>query len=115
MASLSDKAGFLIGANLVKYAVGFITPMVLVRMLFLSWVGVLAYTFQIYFDFSGYSDMASQAGGPAAVTRFWRRWGPLLNRQTPDHCKPRHSAACGGGTPPPQEARPPHCWRRVAH
>jgi len=33
MASLSDKAGFLIGANLVKYAVGFITPMVLVRML----------------------------------------------------------------------------------
>ena len=33
MASLSDKAGFLIGANLIKYAVGFITPMVLVRML----------------------------------------------------------------------------------
>jgi O-antigen/teichoic acid export membrane protein len=33
MASLSDKAGFLIVANLIKYAVGFIMPMVLVRML----------------------------------------------------------------------------------
>jgi len=33
MASLSDKAGFLIIANLIKYAVGFIMPMVLVRML----------------------------------------------------------------------------------
>ncbi len=27
-------------------------------MMFLAWTGVLAYTFQIYFDFSGYSDMA---------------------------------------------------------
>jgi O-antigen/teichoic acid export membrane protein len=33
MASLSDKAGFLIVANLIKYAVGFVMPMVLVRML----------------------------------------------------------------------------------
>lgn len=33
MTSLSDKAGFLIVANLVKYAVGFVMPMVLVRML----------------------------------------------------------------------------------
>jgi O-antigen/teichoic acid export membrane protein len=31
--TLSDKAGFLIVANLIKYAVGFIMPMVLVRML----------------------------------------------------------------------------------
>jgi len=31
--SLSDKAGFLILANLIKYSVGFIMPMVLVRML----------------------------------------------------------------------------------
>jgi hypothetical protein len=33
MTSLSDKAGFLIVANLIKYAVGFVMPMVLVRML----------------------------------------------------------------------------------
>jgi len=33
MASLSDKAGVLIAANFVKYAVGFVMPMVLVRML----------------------------------------------------------------------------------
>ena len=32
-SSLSDRAGFLIVANLVKYAVGFIMPMVLVRLL----------------------------------------------------------------------------------
>lgn len=54
-----------------------------------AWLGVLAYTFQIYFDFSGYSDMASGLGAmfgfefPAnfrypyisqSVTEFWRRW-----------------------------------------
>ena len=33
MASLADKAGFLVIANLIKYAVGFVMPMVLVRML----------------------------------------------------------------------------------
>ncbi|WP_050463150.1 MBOAT family O-acyltransferase [Herbaspirillum autotrophicum] len=55
----------------------------------MSWLGVLAYTFQIYFDFSGYSDMAigiSLALGiylpinfnsPYQATNiidFWRRW-----------------------------------------
>lgn len=33
MASLSQKAGFLIGANLIKYAVGFMLPMLMVRLL----------------------------------------------------------------------------------
>lgn len=33
MSSLSDKAGFLIVANFIKYAVGFVMPMVLVRLL----------------------------------------------------------------------------------
>ena len=33
MASLSDKAGFLISANLIKYAVGFALPMLMVRVL----------------------------------------------------------------------------------
>jgi O-antigen/teichoic acid export membrane protein len=33
MSSLSHKAGFLIGANLIKYAVGFTLPMLMVRLL----------------------------------------------------------------------------------
>jgi alginate O-acetyltransferase complex protein AlgI len=58
-------------------------------MLFLSWVGVLAYTFQIYFDFSGYSDMAigisllfniflplnfNSPYKSLSIIDFWRRW-----------------------------------------
>ncbi len=54
-----------------------------------SWVGILAYTFQIYFDFSGYSDMAIGLGEmfgfefmknfnypyiSKSITEFWRRW-----------------------------------------
>ena len=54
-----------------------------------AWVGALAYTFQIYFDFSGYSDMAiglSKIMGfrlpenfnnpyvSGSITEFWRRW-----------------------------------------
>ena len=54
-----------------------------------AWLGCLAYTFQIYFDFSGYSDMAIGLGKIFGVTiienfnypyisqsikEFWRRW-----------------------------------------
>ena len=54
-----------------------------------SWVGILAFTFQIYFDFSGYSDMAIGIGRClgfhfnenfdhpyccVSITDFWRRW-----------------------------------------
>ncbi len=54
-----------------------------------AWVGIAAYTLQIYFDFSGYSDMAIGLGRmfgfhflenfehpyeSASVTEFWRRW-----------------------------------------
>ena len=54
-----------------------------------SWLGVLAFTFQIYFDFSGYSDMAVGLGRmlgfeflpnfnypyiSKSITEFWRRW-----------------------------------------
>mgnify|MGYP000009592191 FL=1 len=54
-----------------------------------AWVGCAAYTFQIYFDFSGYSDMAIGLGKmfgfefmmnfnypyiSKSVTEFWRRW-----------------------------------------
>ena len=58
-------------------------------MMFLAWVGVLAYTFQIYFDFSGYSDMAigisllfgiflplnfNAPYKSLSIIDFWRRW-----------------------------------------
>jgi len=56
---------------------------------FAAWMGILAYTFQIYFDFSGYSDMAigiakmvgfkfpENFNNPyisQSITEFWRRW-----------------------------------------
>lgn len=54
-----------------------------------AWIGVVAYAFQIYFDFSAYSDMAIGLGRmfgfrfvenfdspyrSASLTEFWRRW-----------------------------------------
>lgn len=54
-----------------------------------SWMGIIAFTFQIYFDFSGYSDMAIGLGKmfgfdflenfnypyiSDSITEFWRRW-----------------------------------------
>lgn len=60
---------------------------------FTAWAGILAYTFQIYFDFSGYSDMAIGLGKmmgfrfpenfnnpyiSQSITEFWRRWHMTL-------------------------------------
>ena len=54
-----------------------------------AWLGVIAFAFQIYFDFSGYSDMAIGMGRlfgfefmenfnypyiAKSITEFWRRW-----------------------------------------
>ena len=54
-----------------------------------AWIGIFAYTMQIYFDFSGYSDMAIGIGRmlgfdflknfdypyiSGTITEFWRRW-----------------------------------------
>jgi alginate O-acetyltransferase complex protein AlgI len=56
---------------------------------FTAWIGILAYTFQIYFDFAGYSDMAIGLGKmlgfkftenfnnpyvSQSINEFWRRW-----------------------------------------
>jgi alginate O-acetyltransferase complex protein AlgI len=59
-----------------------------------AWLGIACYTFQIYFDFSGYSDMAIGLGkmlgfrfprnfdrpyAATSVTEFWRRWHITLS------------------------------------
>jgi alginate O-acetyltransferase complex protein AlgI len=65
-----------------------------------SWAATLAYTFQIYFDFSGYSDMAIGLGflfgiclpvnfaspyKADSITDFWRRWHITLSRFLKDY------------------------------
>ena len=60
-----------------------------------AWLGVFAYTLQIYFDFSAYSDMAIGLGNmfgfqlpenfnrpysAVSITDFWRRWHITLSR-----------------------------------
>ena len=66
----------------------------------LAWVGVTAYAFQIYFDFSGYSDMAIGLGHmfgfrfprnfnapyrSESITDFWRRWHISLSSWLRDY------------------------------
>ena len=91
-----------IADNLGIYANGFFT---LVHKgsapgLLEAWAGTLAYTFQIYFDFSGYSDMAigfawvfgirlpANFLSPykaASIIEFWRRWHMTLSRFLRDY------------------------------
>lgn len=67
---------------------------------FAAWGGVLAYTCQLYFDFSGYSDMAIGAARcfglhfpvnfaspykARNITEFWRRWHMTLSRFLRDY------------------------------
>ena len=65
-----------------------------------AWAGTLAYTFQLYFDFSGYSDMATGLAlmfgirlpinffspyKARSVIDFWRRWHITLSRFLRDY------------------------------
>ncbi|WP_395160559.1 MBOAT family O-acyltransferase [Ilumatobacter sp.] len=65
-----------------------------------AWIGVLAYSMQIYFDFSGYSDMAIGLGqmlgftfpenfrrpySAVSITDFWRRWHITLSNWFRDY------------------------------
>jgi alginate O-acetyltransferase complex protein AlgI len=65
-----------------------------------AWVGALSYTFQLYFDFSGYSDMAVGLGlmlniqlpvnfnspyKATSISDFWRRWHITLSNFLRDY------------------------------
>jgi len=71
------------------------SPSVLLR-----WLGIVAYALQIYYDFSGYSDMAVGLGRmfgfhlpenfdfpyvSQSITEFWRRWHITLGRWFRDY------------------------------
>ncbi len=64
------------------------------------WIGILAYAFQIYYDFAGYSDMAIGLGRMIGfdfpenfnnpyisrnISEFWRRWHMTLGRWMRDY------------------------------
>ncbi|HEU5471803.1 MAG TPA: MBOAT family protein [Actinophytocola sp.] len=66
----------------------------------IAWLGAITYTLQLYFDFSGYSDMAIGLGrmlgfrlpenfarpySSVTVTEFWRRWHMSLSRWFRDY------------------------------
>ena len=66
----------------------------------MAWFGILAYSLQIYFDFSGYSDMAIGLGKmfgfefaenfnypyiSKSIVEFWRRWHISLSRWFRDY------------------------------
>ena len=66
----------------------------------LSWLGIVAYALQIYYDFSGYSDMAIGLGSmfgfhlpenfdfpyfSQSITEFWRRWHITLGQWFRDY------------------------------
>ncbi len=68
--------------------------------LILAWSGALAYSFQLYFDFSGYSDMAlglarmfgiilplnfNSPYKACSISEFWRRWHMTLSRFLKDY------------------------------
>lgn len=65
-----------------------------------AWLGIICYTFQIYFDFSGYSDMAIGLGRmmgfkfpenfnspyiSQSITEFWKRWHITLGSWMRDY------------------------------
>ncbi|MEZ5670820.1 MAG: MBOAT family O-acyltransferase [Alphaproteobacteria bacterium] len=91
---LADPLGAL--ADPIYAAVGLDVPVSMAE----AWVAALAYAGQIYFDFSGYSDMALGLGRlfgirlpvnfdspyrAANIAEFWRRWHMTLSRFLRDY------------------------------
>lgn len=88
-------------ANNVGYLFTVISTMTTSEISVLSaWLGVIAFSFQIYFDFSGYSDMAIGMGKmlgftylenfdhpyiSKSITEFWRRWHMSLSTWFKDY------------------------------
>lgn len=82
---------------------GFATPIfdaALAPSFIEAWIAALAYTFQLYFDFSGYSDMAigislmfgiwlplnfNSPYKASSIAEFWRRWHMTLSRFLRDY------------------------------
>lgn len=88
--ALADPANKIFNAAGNNIAPAFVT----------AWVGALAYTLQLYFDFSGYSDMAIGLGRlfgvniptnfnspykSVNIVEFWRRWHMTLSRFLRDY------------------------------
>ena len=69
MRSLSDKAALLIAANLTKYAVGFVLPMVLVRLLSRDDYG----TYQQLVLIGNIANAVMVLGLPVSVYYFYHR------------------------------------------
>ena len=72
---------FMLNLNVIDYKI--------------AWIGIICYSFQLYFDFSGYSDMAIGLGKvfgfhflenfnypyiSKSITEFWRRWHISLGK-----------------------------------
>ena len=88
-------------------------PLAATEGLLCAYVGIIAYAFQIYFDFSGYSDMARGLGrmfgfrlpvnfnypySAVGVTDFWRRWHMTLTQWFRDYIYiPMGGNRCGIG------------------
>ncbi|MFR7871318.1 MAG: MBOAT family O-acyltransferase, partial [Fenollaria timonensis] len=83
---IANKLGELYKIILAKEVAGLASSM--------AWLGIIAFTLQIYFDFSGYSDMAIGLGRmlgfdflenfnfpyiSKSITEFWRRWHMSLS------------------------------------
>ena len=56
----------------------------------MSWLGILAYTFQIYFDFSGYSDMAIGMGKMLGFTYPENFNHPYISKSITEYWRRRH-------------------------
>ena len=89
----------LIADNLSSYAGHIFQPQADIQFM-QAWIGILAYSFQLYFDFSGYSDMAVGLSilfgiklpinfyspyKARNISEFWRRWHMTLSRFLRDY------------------------------